>query len=172
MRDLQEAANLIVGPPARSLRDVCPHGSGRATQLTRQSIRLLPWKLTSRIVDVQSHLVSFLPYNQFFVVLHSSCSSLKAHCSSLVAHCSLLKSFSQNSSPAFAALCRSTPAQTARRKFPRRTFRFPTFRRFRRCAWTRQLSAGSGFAFREEGALRPGIEMRICHPGIQARRAE
>src|SRR5450755_1521721 len=88
MRDLQEAANLIVGPPARSLRDVCPHGSGRATQLTRQSIRLLPWKLTSRIVDVQSHLVSFLPYNQFFVVLHSSSSSLTAHCSSLTAHCS------------------------------------------------------------------------------------
>src|SRR5450755_3273028 len=108
MRDLQEAANLIVGPPARSLRDVCPHGSGRATQLTRQSIRLLPWKLTSRIVDVQSHLVSFLPYNQFFVVLHSSCSSLKAHCSSLVAHCSLLiaqKLFTKF----FPGICRTLP---------------------------------------------------------------
>src|SRR5450432_1056579 len=83
------------------MRDVCPHGSGRATQLTRQSIKLLPWKLTSRIVDVQSHLVSFLPYNQFFVVLHSSCSSLKAHCSSLTAQ-KLFTKF-------FPGICRTLP---------------------------------------------------------------
>jgi hypothetical protein len=36
----------------------------------------------------------------------------------------------------------------------------------------RRRSASSGFAFREEGALRPGIEMRTRHQKIQARLAE
>src|ERR1051326_3665984 len=91
---------------------------------------------------------------------------LTAHSSSLTA-----KSFLQNSSPAFGGFCRSARARRGRRKFRRRTFLLPASRPVRRCAWLRRLSADSGFAFREEEALRLEIEMPWRLLRIQARRA-
>src|ERR1051325_3663449 len=89
---------------------------------------------------------------------------LTAHSSSLTA-----KSFLQNSSPAFGGFCRSARARRGRRKFRRRTFLLPASRPVRRCAWLRRLSVGSGFAFREEEALRLEIEMPMSRGRLQRR---
>ncbi len=92
---LQEATNLIIRPSPRTFRDVRSNGGRGTAQLARQTVELFFRKSTSRVVNIERHAVRFLPYGEFFIVLHKSppiernssylIGSLAAHSSLLIA---------------------------------------------------------------------------------------
>jgi hypothetical protein len=69
----------------------------------------------------------------------------------LAAHGPQLGRSLQDCSPAFIGSCLlGSSSNPAAKNFPRKTSPLPGLDERHRCAWLRQLSAGSGFAFREE----------------------
>src|SRR4051812_6115754 len=66
---LEEASEFGVAAPAAPFRDVGRDGGARATNLTRQPVRLLPREGRRDLVGQQREVVRLLPYLQFSEVL-------------------------------------------------------------------------------------------------------